>query len=282
MLTQLDVYGPNITAAPYTLAPGGAPDTDILQIRNIEGLGPVTADINTSKLGTLDGEAYRDAGVGKRNIVITIGLNPDWATQTIESLRGMLYNQFMPKSKVRLVFTSTHLPVVEITGYVESCEPNIFSKDPEFQVSIICPYPHFVGQADVVVSGATNSGAATTINYIGTVPTGFVFDVNRRASSAGIGNMAITNQTSSGLDVMVINGLQVDTQTTFEFSTVDGNKYARYLYLPPVPSVNVLSKITSSSKYIHLLPGTNTFRVTFSPNSPETWVVTYKNRFGGL
>ncbi len=83
---------------------GGGLNTDALQIRNIEGLGPVKASVNTSPFGSVDGESYTGSNVGKRNIVMTLGLNPNWRDQSMASLRQLLYAYFMPKQFVKLRF----------------------------------------------------------------------------------------------------------------------------------------------------------------------------------
>ena len=80
----------------------GDAGSDPIQVIGIDGLGPVKAAITTAPFGAFDGEAYVGASVGKRNIVLTIGLHPDWAIQTIEELRQLLYNYFMSEGSAFL------------------------------------------------------------------------------------------------------------------------------------------------------------------------------------
>ncbi len=103
MLTKVEVFGP----VPLILPLGeGETNTDPIQIRDVQGLGPVKANVNTSPFGSFDGEAYTGSSVGKRNIVLTLGLNPNWKDQSITSLRQLLYTYFMPKRAVTLRFFS--------------------------------------------------------------------------------------------------------------------------------------------------------------------------------
>ena len=51
---------------------------DPIHIRDITGLGPVKAEIATTPFATSDGELFQGSTVGKRNIVMTLGFNPDW------------------------------------------------------------------------------------------------------------------------------------------------------------------------------------------------------------
>ena len=138
MLTQVDVYGAVNSATALPLSGAGVYG-DPVQIKKIDGLGPVKADIQTATYGAINREYLTGKFYGKRNIVLTLGLNPDWATQTVEELRQLLYAYFTPTQQVELRFQSTHLPEVNIFGYVESMDPNIFSADPEIDVSIIHP-----------------------------------------------------------------------------------------------------------------------------------------------
>ena len=175
MITKIEAYNPKDLSYEFLIISSSLIDSEPIQIRNIDGLGPVKASINTAPFGAIDGEAYRGSSMGKRNIVISFGLNPNWSDETVGSLRQSLYDFFMPKMSTRLRLYSDELPTCDISGYVESCEPNIFSKDPDVQVSIICPDPDFVdielSTAEGII-GTPEEAVATEIEYIGTRPTG--------------------------------------------------------------------------------------------------------------
>jgi hypothetical protein len=160
LLTKIEAYQlTDPIGAPTLSMPleSGEIDDSPLQIKNVAGAGPVKSEIATGSLAEIDGEYFTGSSTPKRNLVLTIGLNPDWATQTIESLRALVYKAFMVKNEVHLRFYSTHLPTCAINGHVESAEPNIFSRDPEFQVSIICPQPDFLAVALTVYTGVVGS-----------------------------------------------------------------------------------------------------------------------------
>ncbi len=125
-----------------TIALGG-PNQAPIQIRDISGLEPVKAEITTVP-SNLDGELLQHVKLGKRNIVFKFGLDPNWVDQTMASLRRMLYEILSPKSFHKFQFGSDDMEPVEIGGYIESIEPNMFSQDPEMQVSVICINPYFV------------------------------------------------------------------------------------------------------------------------------------------
>lgn len=286
-LTQLEVYSPRISVPPFPIGAGDI-ETDPIQIRGIEGLGPVVATINTSKVGMIDGEVYRDSAVGVRNIVITVGLNPNYANQSIEALRQILNLQFMPKSSVRLVFTSTHLPQVEISGYVETFEPNIFAKDPEYQISVLCPQPHFVATTDTVISDTTENSNVNmlNVNYQGTVSTGFLLRVWRPGASAYTGGLRLINLTTTE-EVFYMATTEISNTATLYLNTVPGNKYARVQYASAVtPAKNLLGGISALSKWPKIRVGSNRIKVSGAgPTAPSitgTFDITYRARYGGL
>lgn len=117
----------------------GSPEKSGLLIKSITGLGPSNANINAKELATSDGAVYNSARVNSRNIVMTLGF---MFKPTIEDVRLLTYRYFPIKKKLKLLI-ETDKRICEAYGYVESNEPNIFSKEEETQISIICPDPYF-------------------------------------------------------------------------------------------------------------------------------------------
>ena len=122
-------------------------------VYNISGLGPGKAYVNTTEVSTDDGGLFNSARLPSRNIVI--GLLYMWK-DSIEEARHRSYKYFPLKKKVKL-FIETDTRTAEIEGYVDSNEPNIFSKTQGSDISIICPNPYFYSVEDdhseVVFSG---------------------------------------------------------------------------------------------------------------------------------
>ncbi len=106
MLTEVKAYSAWQSAPTLLLNPTGRSETDLIQIRNIDGLDPVKASVNTSSYGSVDGASFTGSAVSTRNIVLTVHPNPDWDIWTHESLRRLIYSYFMPKRPIRLVFYS--------------------------------------------------------------------------------------------------------------------------------------------------------------------------------
>lgn len=283
MLTQLEVSTPRITSSPLPFVEAGFAETDPIQIRGIEGLGPVDANVSTHKYGSLDGEMYNDSTVGNRNILITLGLNPNWATQSIESLRQLLYLYFMPKSRVRLRFSSTHLPQVEIIGYVENLRPNIFSKEPEYQLSIICPQPHFYDVNPTVITGTANAVGTdleTEINYPGTVETGFIMTLEPGGAPDRAGQLNIINRAPTQ-EAFSHTSAYASAANTTELSTEWGNKYITLLYTDGTTPMNLMRYVSTNSNWLTLKPGRNMFQVALGTGG-SLWSIRFRSRYGGL
>lgn len=71
-------------------------------LEDVDGLHPVKATIVSSSFANLDKQEYQSARRESRDITITIGLEPDYVTNTVSELRKRLYAYFMPKSPVKL------------------------------------------------------------------------------------------------------------------------------------------------------------------------------------
>src|SRR4051812_7049320 len=189
------------------------PGNDPVQVFNVEGLGPVKAEISSTPFATGRGELYQGGSTGKRNIVLTLGLNPDWEEQTMSTLRQLLYRYFMPEEWCKLRFFSDYLPTVDIEGYVESFEPNIFSKDPEIQVSIICPKPDFIEANATVLSGLVDNGTAEIVyTYVGTVETGLELRIDATpANTSYNGDLTITNVAYEIPQIFIAENVLINT-----------------------------------------------------------------------
>lgn len=108
-----------------------------LLISNIEGLGPVKANINVDEYLISDGGLYNFAKLGSRNIVIDFIF---LFKNTIEDVRQLTYKYFPIKKPVTLII-ETDNRTLKTVGYVESNEPNIFSDEEGCKISLICPDP---------------------------------------------------------------------------------------------------------------------------------------------
>ena len=121
-----------------------------LLITKIDGLGPAKATINKTDLATTDGSLFNSSKLTERNIVITFLLERSFPeptdnleqTHNIENTRQRTYKYFPSKRQVTLSFETDNRNA-RVVGWVESNEPDIFSKEESQVISIICPDPYF-------------------------------------------------------------------------------------------------------------------------------------------
>lgn len=282
MLTNLEVYSAYSSSPDLPLALGGRPDGDLIHIRNIDGLGPVKANINTKPYGSLDGEFYTGGNIGSRNIVLTLGFNPDWNDETVSSLRQKIYGYFMPNLPVALRFFSDELPTMEIVGYTETCEPNIFAQDPEMTISVICPLPDFVAVGATEVVGSAVSGATwSDFSLLSNVPTSMLVELSR-ASGTYDGLVTIEHKTLAVPTHKFEFSGAVSPGINLRLNTGRGIKAAENYVVASGERINLLNSMSADSEWLTLEPGVNELRVLTESATPMPFKLTYHERFGGL
>lgn len=285
MLTKLSVYnlsGNIDDPLELPLTPEGRLSTDVLQVTNIEGLGPVEASVNTSPYGSIDGSFFTGSNINDRNIVIDLLPKPDWVTWDIATIRNHAYKYFMSKSFMRLVFESTERSPVEIFGYVQTCAPNIFSKDNEIQVSLICPDPHFKSSTDTVVEGLS-SDIPLEFEYTGTVITGITVQLQK---SSGDDPSSILILAGSEFDptMSLWSGSSdaiIDATKYISMSSLPGGKHVTQTILSSGVSTSLLSMAGDPPNWPKIAPGLNNFSVVPNVGVLE-WTLTYRKTYGGL
>lgn len=115
------------------------PHTTGMIVKDISGLGPGKATINTRSLGSGDGAVFNSARMDVRTITFTFALYP---VPTIQDARDIVYDTFPLKRPVQLSFDREDM-TLHINGYVEDVTPTIFSEQEEVSVTVNCPEPYF-------------------------------------------------------------------------------------------------------------------------------------------
>jgi hypothetical protein len=248
----------------------------------IDGLGPVKATMVSSSFAQQDGEQYHSSRREARNIKLSLGLNPDPATETVRKLRRKLYNFFMTKTEVSLRFYDEEdgdILEANITGRVESCDPVLFAEEPTVEISIMCFNPDFVELAPEVISGSTTSGTTPmSIDYVGTVETGIELTINLNRSLSGFTVYHVLPDDSiRSMDFANVPLLSGDV---LKISTVPGSKGATLTRAGVTSSV--LYGISPQSAWIELMPGLNKIRVYHGVGADIPLVINYINRYGAL
>jgi hypothetical protein len=277
VLTKVQAFSSWASVPMLSLDADGREETDLIQIRNIDGLDPVKATVSTSPFGSVDGVSFTGTRVDSRNIVLTLHPNPDWDNWTNDKLRKLLYRYFMPKLMTRLVFYSDDISPVEIFGYVEDIQANSFAKDLEYQVSIICPDPYFTAVTPSIMVGV--SGQWSTVEYNGDVETGVFLRVTQ-ANEPPSNYLYV----AFGPDhkIFTVWYESVTEYKYFTMSSIYGQRFVRSILISGGTFTNLLSKVEDSAPWPVLIPGDNDFCVVTDHAGNEDWELTYYERYGGL
>lgn len=249
-------------------------------VQNIDGLDPVKATIVSSTFGQMDGEQFQSARREKRNIILTLGYEPDYTSGTMQDLRKKLYAFFMPKSRVLLRFFQTGEPVVQIYGRVESFDSAKFSQEPTAVISIINFDPDFYNPTPVVLTGNTTASTIeTTHSYPGSVETGILFRlmINRANLTEFTIYHRPPDDTLRSLEFSTATALQVGD--VISISTIPGNKFVT-LTRGGVDT-SFLFGVSPQSNWISLFPGDNKLRI-YAEGAGIPYQIEYTTKYGGL
>lgn len=255
-------------------------DATNYQIKDIQGLDPVKANIVTSNFAHIDGTQFQASRREMRNLVIKLGIDSFGVGLTTQELRKELYSYLMPKTDVVIHFVRDNLPTVVISGQVESFDSPLFVKEPEATISILCFDPDFKSESEITFTALTQITAVdTNLVYDGEVDSGILFSYTPNQS---VYSFTLQNTLSDGTvrkfiyDATASPILSGDTLT---ISTLPGNKYVTLTHLGAVKSV--LWAMDPASDWITLQPGINKIRLSSYPNG-LSYTIKYNSRFGGL
>lgn len=127
-------------------------------VKEVTGLGPDKSTINIKEIANGDGGYFNSARTPVRNIVMNLLFI---GTPMIEDTRHKSYRYFPMKKPLTLTVV-TDRNELSIDGYVESNEPNIFSKEEGCQISILCGNPYFYTKHDQLT---TSSGSTPMFEF---------------------------------------------------------------------------------------------------------------------
>lgn len=246
-------------------------------IQNIEGLDPVKATLVSSSFAQQDGAQYQSSRRETRNLIFTLGMYPDYATDSVMSLRQKLQALLMPKKPVSCRFVMSNGLTVDIDGRVETNEASMFVQDPEATISIECFDPDFVDPVTYTFNGTSTSGSTySPLVYPGTVEAGIILTINVNRT---VGAITIYHQTPDGSVKTTDIQLPLVAGDILTMSTIPGDKYIN-LQRGGV-TTSPLYGVSPQSNWIELENGTNGIRV-YASGAGIPYTINYKRRYGGL
>lgn len=264
-----------------------SPEKSGFFINNITGLGPVKTNVNLSKSLWQGGATFNSSRSEPRYITFDIGFMNNHE-KTVEELRLLSYRYFKNNSPTTIdIVTDTRRATA--VGYVETNEPNIFSKDERSQISMVCPDPYFYGteliqtifsgviggfefpfenrsltepliefatilrntEANVYYSGDISNGVYILIEFLGAVTDPTINNTRNGQSMAFSSSKLIT-----------LTGANFQTGDLLFISTVKGNK--TITLIRNGQTYNVLNIMTIVSDWITIQSGDNILKYTAS------------------
>lgn len=255
-----------------------------LLLTGMTGIGGDKATINTTTLATADGSIFNSARADERNIVLQFVFTN---APSIEATRQRTYQYFPKKKEVELTIVGDNRVSV-ITGYVESNEPDIFSREEGCSISILCPYPYFYSggengktetvfygveplfefpfendslEEDLIEFGSIENETEKTIYYNGDEEIGVIITIHAIGDAS---NITIYN--TGTREIMRINtseklkeltGHEIISGDDIIINTIRGKKSIRLLrdgYY-----INILNTLERGSAWFQLTKGDNIF-----------------------
>lgn len=257
------------------------PELSGIYIESITGLGPVRADINTTEVTTSDGALYNSARANKRNIVMTLGFLNEQGS--IEDNRQKTYKYFPLKQKLTF-YIETDNRKCQISGYVESNEPDIFSSEEKAQISIICPDPNFYGLGenetqfygvdplfefpfennspteDLIELGNINKRKDRVIEYEGDGEVGIEIDIEVIGNAKNLAIYNVTKRERMTIDhtkLTQLTGAGLGNGDIVKISTIKGNKHIHLIR--DGNTTNILNCIERDADWFQISKGINVF-----------------------
>jgi hypothetical protein len=269
-MDQLRIIGPSVVDFPII----GAAESGPFVLKSVDGLGPPDIVVRMART-TLQKAAYQGKTPGLRQLILLVGLQPDWDTgQTPEELRTTLYGLLTPRYNQLLTIAVMHDGVVQgyTQGQVSKLEPAIFSKDPAVQLTIDCDDSYLL--QDYVVQEPIQSTVggirAFTVENEGTAPAGFRMGVILRAN---VGNTLTLSDSNPLGQKFQIDGINWQSGDKFVVDTRSGS---RGVWRGPAGGalVSVLNNLNAAvSEWIQLYGGDNQLLLN---TTAFDWEPTYK------
>lgn len=255
-------------------------------VNSITGLGPEKATVNTTEMATADGSLYNSARVPSRNIVIS--LRYMWKA-TIEEVRLLSYKYFPIKKKLTLI-VETDNRISSIEGYVESNEPNIFSKEESADISIVCAFPFFYSakgdgiettvfsgiepvfefpfsneslEDPLLIMGQIQNRTYNNVPYHGDVETGIIMTIHAIGEASGIAIFNVNTREVIRIDtdkLAALTGSGIKYGDDIIITTIVGEKSA--ILIRDGKTTNILNCLERNIDWFQLSKGDNLFAYT--------------------
>lgn len=254
-------------------------NTQNYAVIGVQGLTYPPTVVNTSTGGAVDGTFFNSSRVEQRNIVIDIIINGD-----IETNRQQLYRIFSIK-KPCIVYFSNKNRSVQIQGYIEVLDGDLFVQREQVQISIICPRPYFEDLQTIYTElsqvvrmfefpfmietpipfSEIVDYPLCTVNNNGDVDAGCIIRVEINDNVTGLKIYNVTTQTFIGFDYSFQQGDEITINTISGQMKTTLNRNGQL--------INILNYLSTGSTWFKLPPGNNDFTYSTTEGSEAVTII---------
>ena len=229
--------------------------SEIARIINVDGLGPVTAAINTTQIGLNPGARFDSVHVDYRNIVIEF-----YVISNVADNLNELYSVIQTGTK-----TTLQIKNKLINCYVETIEVNRTNNPVKGQISLICPDPAFRSAAKNISLSATDF-----ISYAGNQATGFKLYLTAKTA---VKNPYISINANKKTKKSTLN-ITLSAGDVLELNSEAGSKSASIASKKVYP-------YTGNFLWPELVPGDNTITIG-AASGTVTAKILYSEKFAAI
>ena len=258
-------------------------------VEKVTGLTPPKSKINYSEIAGMSGGLFNSSKTEVRNLVLYI--QPQ---HPVEENRLKLYRYFQTGQWCKIYYKNESLNV-EIQGYVEIIESDLFQLGQVVQISIVCPQPFFEGVNEIYTnissvigvfefpfaiesSGVEFSHVHNTqdVNVFneGDVETGVIVEISTRSE---VVNPVIYSDKGGSIALNV-------TIQEFDKITIDTRSgQRRVTLLRDSVETNIMNRVQPNPEWFTLRPADNVF--SYSADSGIDFmeiVFKHKTKYGGV
>ena len=256
--------------------PGRAFPYNVKEITGLDADAIVTKYYGSSGIGN---DLFYNLMIEKRDVVMRIGLNPDWTDLSYSELRDALY-KLISSSRTGLVdiwFTNEAGAVAILSGWVTKFESPQFVQSPEVIISFKTKDPML--KAPVPVTPPVANLPSTNAHIpdpVSTAPHGFEFILTFTGAMA---SLVISDPRDASWSFTVTPAGGFLTGDVLHFSSDPNDKK---LYIVRAESAIYLAdKIASGSVWPIMFPGDNRFSLS-TPGSVHWTSISYFPTFWGV
>lgn len=276
-----------------------------INVKNVEGISPIGADIYSTPYGVIDGGVFSGARVPSRTITLTLGM---MFHPTVEDARLILYNFFRIKDPVQLWFLTDNR-YIGITGYIEDNSVDIFSEKETAVVTVRCIDPWFYSgvkkgtgfhgvrrlfsfpfsndslEEKLIRFGEISIDTRYMVFYEGDIAVGFKMNITFKTTALHniyLYNMDTRERMNIYTDqVEALTGTPLGPDDEIVISTRSGDKSA-YLIRNGL-ATNALSIVGKTSDWFKLTKGNNVFAFASDYGAENIDIdVTYEDAYAGI